>query len=177
MATLLFFGVVHFFVSCESPAKQIDSDSTSQSFFNIPGYFEEQVKELNKVNPLVLKTVATNQEDEQKEIHISNWDIELSSFLAVDLNKAAYIDEIVKDSTNNTVTYSLPNDKFDLNKVTITYSDGEPRIFEVERRTKNMLYETKEKLRYEKDKSYRIEKDQKVVFLGQHNYLIKGDIK
>jgi len=177
ITTLIFFGVVHFFVSCESPAKQLNADNAKQSFFNIPGYFEEQVQKLNNSNPLVSKTVATNQEDEQKDVHISNWDVELSPFLSVDLNKVAYLSEIVKDSTDNSVTYSLPNDKFDLNKVTIIYNDGKPSVFEVERTTKNMLYETREKLRYEEGKSYRIEKNQKVILLGLHNYLITGDFK
>lgn len=177
MTTLFSMGVVTFFVSCESSSKQDNATNKKNTYFDMPAYFEKQVATLKDSNPMVLKTVATNQETEEKEVHISNWSAELSPFLAVDLNKEAYKDHIVKDSISDTVTYTLSGKNIDLNKVVIVYNKGIPTTFEVEKTTNNMLYETTENLRYEEGKFYSIKKTQVVFLIGKNDYLIQGIIK
>lgn len=174
-SALLAIGAAVFLMGCESTTDKAVAKQTI--YFNIPGYFEDQVTQLQKLNPLVLKTVYTNEISEQKELKIASWNSELSSFLSVDLNKPAYQGYIVKDSSDNIVNYTFTKDKADVSKVTIKYKDNTPVEFEITKQVKNFLYKTDEKLIYQTDKNYSIEKSQKVILLGANDYKIIGEIK
>lgn len=173
---LLSIGAVCFFFSCDNP---IDDtvEQNSSLYFDIPGYFENQINDLSKSNPLVLKQVFDNDGSEKKEIHISNWNTELSSFMSIDLNKPAYAGHIVKDSADNVVNYKFTNNDLDLNSVQIIYQENMPIQITIDKTTKNMLYQTDEKLVYIADSLYSVQKLQKVIWMNPNNYKIIGLIK
>lgn len=176
LTALFSIVAVNVFIGCSS--SQENKEQTHQSsYFDIPTYFQKQISELSSTNPLILKTVSTNQEVETKETHISDWNNELSSFVAIDLNKPAYQDAVTKDSVNNIVTYSLSGKNIDPTTVKINYENERIHSLEIEKTTSNFLYKTIEKLQFQAGKSYNIEKTQKVVLLGTNEYTIKGEFK
>lgn len=176
LAILSTIGIASLLMSCESNDLS-ENVANKSSYFDIPDYFDKQIAELQKNNPLVLKTVYTNQVSEEKELKIADWKSELSSFLTVDLNKPAYQGSILKDSVDNTVNYRFTSDKADISNVSITYENNIPTLFRIEKQTKNFLYKTDEILIYQPHKMYSINKSQKVILLGANDYEIKGEIK
>lgn len=172
---LFTIGAIVFFQSCSSSnsEKQIQGET----FFDIPQYFSKEIERLTNENPLVTKEVHSNAESETKDLHIKDWGNELSPFLNIDLNKEVYQNIIVKDSTHDTVHYSFLDNDVDLKSVRLIYQEGEIALIEIETKTKNLLYESDEKLHYSKGKKYSIEKVQKVKVLGQNEYKIIGQIE
>lgn len=176
LTVLLTLGTGNILTSCNSKADN-EMFVEKKTYFDIPAYFSQEISSYEKNNPLVLKTVFNDGQSEQKEIHLSDWNIELSPFLGVDLNLPVYQGLILKDSSNNEVQYTFTDDKLDLKKVKIIYDKTEAIQFEIEKITKNSLYRTTEKLLYQKGKMYTIHKTQKVILLDENDYKISGEIK
>ncbi len=175
-ATLVTLGIANLIFSCTS-SQPHSSEVNIVQYIDIPLYFQKQIDEFHRTNPLVVKTVISNNDKETKELHIKDWSVELSPFLTVDLNKPAYQSYISKDSTNNIVTYSLNGKNIDSTKVTIVYKDSIITSFTIERNTKNILYKTDEKLVFENGKYYSINKTQKVLLVGNNEYSISGVVQ
>lgn len=168
--SLISLGIGCFFVSCDTPSQ----NKVNTRYFDIPTYFEKQILEFQKNNPLVIKTVSTNEETEEKELHIDNWNNELSAFLAMDINKAAYQGYIEVDSLENEVKYISTNENLELKYIRIVYKNNQPIEVEIEKMTKNFLYQTDEKLHFYSDSLYSIQKTQKVIFMNPNGYKITG---
>lgn len=146
-------------------------------YSDLPAFFQAEVERLNKQNPLVYKTVAVGEERERQEVRITSWETELSSFLAVDLNKAVYREEIIKDSVGDVITYRIDNPDLDIASVTVTYEAGRIVMIDIVRHIQNFLYDMEERLRYDKRKGYIIEKNQDIWVLGENKYIIEGEFR
>ncbi|MFD2554698.1 hypothetical protein [Sphingobacterium tabacisoli] len=169
---LLGLGVMLSF-SCESSSAEKKGNLTT-SEFDVPSFFQKEIVLLNTTKPKIKKTVLKDSIFETKELVIADWNKELTSFLAVDLNKAAYRGTFQKDSTGNTVVYTFTDSTVDLSSLKIVYVDNIPTEFSIKKSTQNLLYNTSENLEYIKGKSYTIDKLQSVYMLGAQHYRITG---
>lgn len=175
ITALNLLGAVIIMQSCQNtPSTTLNY---SKEFIDLPSFFQKEIDSLQIAKPLIQKTVVKDTVSEQKELKVKDWNIELYSFLSIDLNKPAYKGYIEKDSANNLVTYKFTNPDLDINLVKITYENQVPVIFEVFRKTDNLLYNTEEHLSYSKGKKYKVEKKQKVTLLGDNFYAIEGILK
>ncbi len=162
--------------SCESPSADKKGSLTTAEF-DVPSFFQKEIALLNSTKPKIKKTVLKDSISETKELVIADWNKELTSFLAVDLNKAAYRGTFQKDSTGNTVVYTFTDSTIDLSSLKIVYVDHIPTEFTIKKSTQNLLYNTSESLEYIKGKSYSIDKLQSVYMLGSQHYKIAGVIE
>lgn len=164
------------FLSCTSSPN--GSDVIRETYLDIPGYFKGEIARLTQDNPVVNKTVVKDSLSETQEVKIADWSNELASFVSIDLNKPAYNGILQKDSTNNEVNITATDPKIDLVAVDVTYGEnGEPTAFRIQRNIQNSLYDTRETLRYEKNKGYSLEKHQSVLILGDKYYHVEGTFK
>ncbi|MBD1431670.1 hypothetical protein H8B06_02440 [Sphingobacterium sp. DN00404] len=155
-----------------------DGNVTRETYFDIPDYFKTEIARLMQEKPVVDKTVVKDSLSETKEIQITDWENELSSFVSVDLNKPVYAGILTKDSTANKIKITSSDPKIDIALVEIEYSEhGEPTAFRIQRNIQNSLYETHETLHYAKGKGYSLEKQQSVLILGDKYYHIEGLFK
>lgn len=150
------------------------STNNRQRHIDLPAFFQSEVNRLKQENPSVQKTVSVGEGNEQQDVTINDWSTELASFLSIDLNKAAYRDDIQKDSIPNLVTYRIDNPDLDIDTVSITYESGQPVAIQIVRHIDNFLYNTQERLQYHKRQGYSIEKKQSVWILGDNTYYIEG---
>ncbi len=141
-------------------------------FFDLAGYFHQQAALLGQKK--VTKTVAKNEITETKDIQIRNWEQEFSLFIEADINKSAWRDSYLKDSTATLLTYTAKDPDLRVKKISINFSNQYPEKIVVETQSKNLLYHTTEKLIYIPDSVYQITKHQKVFMLGLNNYEITG---
>lgn len=162
-------------LSCTSAS--VENQHNTDPEFDIPTFFKNEIMLLDSTAPKVTKTVLKDSISETKELVVADWQKELASFSAVDLNKPAYQHAYSKDSSANSVTYTFRDPSADLSLVRIDYEAGAPVAFTIKRQSKNLLYNTEEKLEYVKGKSYSIDKVQTVKLLGSQHYHIKGLIE
>jgi len=165
--SLALAGLVY---SCQPELK----NGGKATYLDIKGYFNQQAAQLQKHNRPVLKTAMHNNEGETKQVTIANWQHELSLFVASDINKPAWRKSYIIIKTGDTVIYRTNDPDLETRDITIVQSGKTVKCITINNHTKNLLYETSEKLTWVPDTVYHIEKWQKVRFLGENHYDIKG---
>jgi len=167
------FIVAIFLFACNSTPQHTKQEKKE---FDLPAYFQREIKHLSSTDKEIVKTVSKDDVSETKTIRV-DWKKELAAFAAIDINKPVYAGYIRKDSSDRTVTLRIDDPKLDLSMIRIRYDEqNEPFEITIQRKTDNLLYDTIEKLYYRKNKSYRIEKQQKVWILGTNHYTIAGSL-
>lgn len=170
-AALLLFLISGCFSDAEEDQKNVNY------FFDLKSYFSNTAKNLAKTNPLILKSVSKNEASETKKIKIKDWQQELALFIDADINKPAWKDRYVKDSTAIKIIYTAKEKDLKTQKIVINMMLGAPKKIEIETEITNFLYQTREHLIYYPDSCYSIKKSQNVFLLGQNNYKITGLLK
>lgn len=143
-------------------------------YFNLKDYFTKTATELNSKRPLVNKMVSKNELSENKNLKINDWKTELGLFIDADINKVAWKESYTKDSSATKIIYIAKEADLKTQKIEIDLKDGSPIKFKIKTQMDNLLYHTTEELEFYPDSVYQIKKHQKVVLLGENNYLIKG---
>jgi hypothetical protein len=124
-----------------------------------------------------LKTVTHNGVTESKKVKIDNWMRELSLFSESDINKPAWRDSYKIQQTDHTLIYMATDTTLKTREIIINKKqDGQVQYIAIYNYTKNLLYDTREKLTYMPDSIYKIEKTQHVKLLGTNKYVIVGSL-
>lgn len=153
----------------------IQSGAT-QKYFDISGYFKADTARLNKLDHPTLKTVAHNGITETKQVHIKNWGLELNLFIESDINKPAWRDSYAIQISGNTISYRAKTSDLKTRAIVINKQANKIKWILIFNSTKNILYQTTEKLSYFPDSIYVIQKLQKVRLLGANRYTVKGTL-
>jgi hypothetical protein len=146
-------------------------------YFDIRGFFMADTGHLNKLNLQVLKTVTHNGVSESKSVHIDNWGRELDLFIGSDINKPAWKDSYTVIDQGGLAVYRAKYPELTVREILIKKAKGKVEWILIFNKTKNILYQSTEKLSYYPDSLYLIEKDQKVRLMGNNHYRIEGVIK
>ncbi len=163
------------FSACNSKI-ETQKTGSQEKFFDIPTFFQQEINALSIQNPDIKKTVKKDDKEETKTLKIKDWNTELSSFQAIDLNKQAYAGYIKVDTSDSVIQYSFTNPDLDLSCVRIKLDKkGNPEIISIEKEVRNTLYNTAEFLVYEKNKFYLVEKNQHVKVMGENYYKVQGE--
>jgi uncharacterized secreted protein with C-terminal beta-propeller domain len=123
---------------------------------------------------MIIKSVEHNGDIQTKKMHIANWGLELSLFKLSDINKPAWKDSYAIQSGGDIIFYKAKDPELKTRALIIKQVNGQVKWILIYNHTKNLLYETDEKLSYFPDSLYLIEKSQRVRFLGTNKYRIKG---
>jgi hypothetical protein len=159
------------FQSCN---RDSGKSSTDKNYFDLKGYFKADSIRLTKLNPLINKTVVHNKVSETKKVHIPNWGTELSLFTGSDINKPAWKASYKVQETDNFLIYKAKDPQLKTRDIIIKREGNKIKWILIFNHTKNVLYETVEKLSYFPDSLYLIQKTQRVRVLGTDTYSIKG---
>ncbi|MBK0382973.1 hypothetical protein I5M32_08370 [Pedobacter sp. SD-b] len=146
-------------------------------YFDLKSYFQNLADSLNKTNTIIEKTVAKNGVKETKKIKVADWKNEFALFIDADINKSAWQDSYIKDSTATKISYKAKNKSLKTQSITIGLEKGKAKKIIVKTKADNLLYQGEETLTYTNGVSYQIKKHQKVIFLGLNDYLIEGRFK
>lgn len=146
-------------------------------YFDIKGYFINDTARLNKLNKLVFKTVAHNGLTESKNVRIDNWGRELDLFIGADINKPAWKDSYtIVNNDSSLLFYKAKYPELHVREILIKLDKQKVKWMLIYTRTKNILYQTTEKLTYYPDSVYIIEKYQKVKLMKNNSYKVQGEI-
>lgn len=152
------------------------SATDTNKFFDIKGFFKADSARLSKLNPLVNKTVVHNGITETKKVHIPNWGTELSLFSESDINKPAWKASYDVQTTDDFLIYKANDPSLKTQKIIIKKQNNRLKWIMIVNHTKNILYESYEKLSYFPDSLYLIQKKQSVRVLGTDIYKISGSL-
>ncbi len=173
---ILITGLVLLLGSVTSCKRDNVASNDTMAFFDIKGYFRADSSRLAKLNPLVNKTVVHNQVPENKKVHISNWGTELSLFTESDINRPAWKNSYSTQTENDLLIYKAKDPLLKTQEIVIKKEGDKVKWILIFNHTKNILYETAEKLSYFPDSLYLIQKSQKVRLLGKETYRISGSL-
>ena len=157
---------------CKSEAKK--TYSLPLYYFDLKSYFEGEANRLSSSNIMVDKSVSKNNDVEKKEIIIKDWTNELSSFINSDINKTAWKESYVKDSTVNKISYFAKYPDLKTRSIVLNIKDHKPSCIKIINHQKNYLIENIESLIYYPDSVYKIKKTQRFIFLDNQVYYIVG---
>jgi hypothetical protein len=174
-ALSLFLGSALLFWSCQT-------DKTAQpskgSTLSLDSFFNAEIQKLTKLNPLVEKTVVKDADQEVKSLKISNWQNELSGFIAADITKDADPSLYDFKEVDCKTIYQAKDPRLAIQHLAVEHDlDGKIKQVVIERKVDNSLYSSNEKLTYDVDSMYRIEKHQDILILGQSYYKIVGKLQ
>ena len=163
--------IVSFFPACKPDIKETGS---AIKYLDLKAYFKADSARLNNQHKLTYKTVTHNGITESKNVKIDNWARELSLFTESDINKPAWKDSYQVQQNDHTLIYIAKDPSLKTREIIINKKDGRVQWIAIYNYTKNILYDTREKLSYIPDSIYRIEKTQHVKLLGVNKYVITG---
>ncbi|TKB96800.1 hypothetical protein [Pedobacter cryophilus] len=157
-------------------SKETEKSRQQIYYFDLKDYFSKTALQLNKINPTINKSVSKNNIEETQNLTIKNWNQELALFIESDINKAAWKDSYIKDSTATKTTYTANDEDLRTQKIELFFENGILAKIKINSKVDNLLYQTKEDLEFIPDSAYSIKKYQKVILLGENNYLIKAKL-
>ncbi|SHM46429.1 hypothetical protein SAMN05216524_102193 [Mucilaginibacter sp. OK098] len=161
-------------LACKPDVKET---GTALKYFDIKGYFTADTATLNKLGKFVIKTVTHNGVTDTKKVKIDNWGQELDMFAGADINRPAWKNSYTIATGDNLVLYKAKEDDLKVREIIIKKDGEKVKWIVIYTRTKNILYQTTEKLSYFPDSLYLIEKDQRVRLMGRNRYKIQGVIE
>jgi hypothetical protein len=152
-----------------------------KKYFDVKALIQQVVQKLNAQKPLVKKTIQTPETTENQTIRIGNWAKELELFTQVDLNKPAYLNSYLVDSTSNTIKYTLkPNEKLPVQFLSFKEKGNTEYQIEALILVDNYLYSSEKHLTltWKNDfvTNYQIDGFQKVVFGDKKSFKINGTV-
>jgi len=186
MRTFLFlFILVLFLGSCTNPT----DTAAVQNYFNLKGFIENQIAELNKRKPLVNKEMALGDKNENMQTTEIDWRQELELFTQTDLNKQAYqLSYTISQPSSSTFLYTLKNgEKLPVKSLKIVLDEvsKQPKLVEALLQEDNRLYDSEKKLQLTCTmrpegvwliKTYEINGFQHLSITDKKTFLVKGTI-
>lgn len=127
------------FISCNK-----EKDLTNKKYFDLKGFSESIIKELEKRKPQVTKTWQIGNQKETKNTKEIDWAKELSLFVDSDLNKKAFINSYVVSENEQTINYDLkPKENLSVKKMKIEgLVEKNSKRISISSSTSNYLFKT-----------------------------------
>jgi hypothetical protein len=166
------FLVLFAFVACNNPA--FKPATAGSEYFGLKSYFQKEAVRLQRINPIVNKTVVANGKTETKQLKLRSWTKELSSFIDADINKRAWAGEFDKKVSDSTETYLSHNEKVPVKRVTIYRTNKRVSGILIIIKNENYLYTSTDTLSYFPDKRYEVRKTQQIKLMNKKQYRITG---
>ncbi|WP_266368804.1 hypothetical protein [Tellurirhabdus rosea] len=177
----LYIATLLLLTACSNPARE----AKSGKFYDLNGFMERQIAELNQTKPKVDKRVMLNGEGDNQQSRTIDWKKELDLFVQADINKQAYVASYqVARPDSLTYEYQLKEgEKLPVGylKIILDSTTRQPARVEAVLASKNYLYESKRMLwletRQGQIRKYHIEGFQQLAWLDKKPFLIEGRIE
>lgn len=178
MSTRLLFLLSLFFgVACAVPPVD-DAQQVAGPFFDLEGFFEQEVDYLTQQSIKVQKTIRQNGKEEQQQVVIKDWERELSFFAESDINKPSWRDQYQVDSTYNgnklILHYESKDKDLSTQVLDIELVADTVQSIVVVKNIQNQVYSTQQYLTYLPKRHYKINQTRDIVFLSENDYSIEA---
>ena len=171
---LAFFFFTFLLTGCSSSNNKKESP---KEHFDIPGFFEKQVNELQAINPAVEKKINKDGKTETKTLENIDWKKELAPFFDVDINKPSWIksfsaDTVFLTSNRFEITYTANEDETPVKQVKLLFENNSCNFVQINKKSNNKLFSFYQELEYRKGEGYKINGYQSVKYAFDTSYEI-----
>lgn len=159
---------------------QAETQNTTKTYFDLTGLVNQQIKTLNKTQPLTLKNLLMGEKKETLNTSKIDWQKELELFLQADLNKQSYQLSYNKIEMPSMLIYELKKDEnLPVKSLRIVFdADKTPQRIDALMQVNNYLYQSEKTLSMDFDKSqlksYHIEGWQELFVGSKKGFEVNG---
>jgi hypothetical protein len=159
-------------IACNNPEEHVAAGKSG--YFAVKTYFQQEAARLQRLDPVIEKTVVVNGKAETKKLKITSWTKEFASFIDADINKRAWNGEFKKDNTDSVEDYQSNNEKVPVKSVTIYKKDQQISGVVIVVKNQNYLYTSTDTLSYFPGRRYQVRKSQQIKLMNTKEYWITG---
>lgn len=154
-------------ISCQ-PETGKPAGSGRNPFFDLRGYFEGEIKRLERQQPAVEKILAVNDKSETLYLDSLSYRDELQPFLASDINRPSWWDKYTCDSTYagaalSAIRYQARDSSLRIRDLQVNWQNGQVRRISIRRFTDSFTAAIAQQLDYQPGKGYQVSTRQEVV--------------
>ncbi len=177
--------ITHLLVLClfggctnNSPTSEIGSELGSLQHFDLKGYFDDEAQRLGYKGK-AKKIVVAEGTEETKLLDSVDFKRELSVFSMSDINRPAWSDKYVADSSFNEqkqlahLKIKSLDESLKTQSIAIDFQQGIVSRVQIQNRTNSAIASSDQTLTYEPDLGYLIESSQKVTFSDTKDFRIQ----
>ncbi|GJM31635.1 MAG: hypothetical protein DHS20C18_06360 [Saprospiraceae bacterium] len=174
---LLSLGLICLTSACNKSDGEAKKN-TIQVFFDLQGYMESQIEELQKEQPRVEKRIVLNGEEEGKTVEQLDYKKELQVFLKADINRPAWTDKYAIDSiiVNKQLTqlrYIAQDDDLKTRRLIITFEEGKVSSIDIDNYNTSAIANQDQKLSYDPLLGYTIHSKENVQLSDEQDLLVE----
>ena len=176
---------VFILASCET---EKNNEDQTKKFFDLKGFIEGQITELNLEKPVVSKSMAIGKERSKLSSKEIDWKKELELFIQADINKPAYKNSYTVNRPDS-LTYEYvvkQNEKIPVRylKIKLDRPGGLPVKIEALLQSQNKLYQSEKKIDLSgiikngksRTVSYNIDGFQKLITMDKKPFTIQASV-
>ena len=145
--------------------------------FDIPGFFEEEINQLEKKNQAIEKKINKDGKTETKTLQNVDWEKELAPFVDNDINKPSWVKNFFADTVflppgSFEITYTSIDLEIPIKQVKLLFENYSCSFVQINKNSNNKLFSYSQNLEYGKGKGYKINGYQKVKYTFDTRYEI-----
>lgn len=149
-------------------------------FFDLEGKINNDIKLLKSQNYKLSKTVFFEGKNDKSVLENPDWEAEFETFKQLNINKNQWIDKYSVDTVlsgeNKIITYQAISSSMSVKRMVISFHNEEVVEIFISYGRRNILFDSKNEIRYIPFTSYTIKGSQKALFLSNHQYEVLGEI-
>lgn len=172
------------FLAVASCGEGVDKVPEKLPYFDLKGFIEIQVKNLDSSNVTLISRVQGKEVRKEATLSTADWIEEFDTFIQADINKQSLFLAYDTQVKNNVLTHSLfPESKGKLKEMKVTYIDDQVVSISLKMSEENLFYKSNTfadlymNNATQKVDHYSIETTQKIWFLDANNIKIMGAIR
>lgn len=180
MRSTIFVLISYLLLAACSPVPQPDaSKMTAKPFFDLKGYFEQQVTALSKKKPAAVKRLRIGAKTEEITPDSIDFKQELKVFSDSDINRPAWFDKYAVDSTRNTagelvrIGYKALASDLKVQQLEIDFAGGAASRIHIVNQLKTAVANSKQDLTYEPSVGYKVTDEQKITLADPKIYAVE----
>lgn len=152
--------------SCTQPST--NKATISDKFFDVSGFFQAEVNRLNQLQPEVEKSFWVNQVSETTQPDTLNYQLELSPFIASDINKKAWEDKYSISSNPLSLSYKALDEQLEIKEIIIQKDQAnQPTHIQILKISESPLSYNQTILKYQLNQEIEIVSTQKNILSGE----------
>ncbi len=153
-----------FSFNCTSEQNQGTKGNTTNSYFDVTGFFKEEIKKLE--DRKIEKTVILNSLNQTLLLDSIDFEIEFAPFLSSSISQSALTGKYTVDTTIQSnislINYTAKEEELKVQSIKITKSPNGIEQIDILKKSESLIYSSDQELTYNSNKGYSIVSKQKV---------------
>ncbi len=176
---ILFLSLFILSAGCSSPSTDQAANAPKEIFFfDLEGFFNEEIKKLNGAQLSVEKILDINGQSETLKMDSLNLEKELAAFRQSDINKTSWSDKYQGDTslTNGQIkeiTYTALEEDLKTRNINLQFTNGQVDKITINNEVDSPVLKSKQLLIYQVAQGYSISQQQKIRLMKENNLKVE----